>query len=137
MEGQQIGLVLFALVFGSSVCGSLPPLTEQLCARHSDREILQETAFRGRHCWHPCQAGFVESGRAAGTGRHPAAPRGNGGGGVIALKTMEARLIAERDGLDAVDYPSSLSQADTEFAEKSAHRANTARKTAMMDELTF
>lgn len=50
----------------------------------------------------------------------------------IALKTMEARLIAERDGLDEVNFSSNLSRADDRVREEIAAQTEifTARKTA-------
>ena len=50
----------------------------------------------------------------------------------IALKTTEARLIAERDGLDEVNFSSNLSRADDRVREEIAAQTEifTARKTA-------
>ena len=50
----------------------------------------------------------------------------------ISLKATESRLIAERDALEAVDYPSNLSRADDRVREEIAAQDEifTARKTA-------
>lgn len=141
MEGaKRIGLALFSLVFGFfGLWASFAPLDGAAFAPgtvtvKSYKKTVQHLEGGIVSDIHVQNGDFVESGQPLLVldATQPRASLEMANSEYIALKTMEARLIAERDGLDAVDYPSSLSRADDRVRGEIGAQSEifTARKTA-------
>ena len=141
MEGaKQIGLSLIALVFGffglwagfapldgaAFAPGTVTVKSYKKTVQHLEGGIVSDIRVQN--------GDLVESGQPLLVldATQPRASLEIANSEYIALKTIEARLIAERDGLDAVEYPSSLSRADDRVREEigAQNEIFTARKTA-------
>ena len=139
-SARRIGLSLIALVFGVfGLWASLAPLDGAAFApgtvtvksykktvQHLEGGIVSDILVQN--------GDLVESGQPLlvldGTQSRASLEMANSEH--IALKTMEARLIAERDGLDEVNFSSNLSRADDRVREEIAAQTEifTARKNA-------
>ena len=141
MEGaKRIGLALFALVFGffgfwaglapldgaAFAPGTVTVKSYKKTVQHLEGGIVSDILVQN--------GDLVESGQPLLLldATQPRASLEMANSEYIALKTTEARLIAERNGLEAVDYPSSLSRADDRVREEVAAQNEIfkARKTA-------
>jgi epimerase transport system membrane fusion protein len=141
MEGaKRIGLTLIALVFGvfgfwaglapldgaAFAPGTVTVKSYKKTVQHLEGGIVSDILVQN--------GDLVESGQPllALDATQPRASLEIANSEYIALKTIEARLIAERDGLNAVDYSANLSRADDRVREEIAAQNEifTARKTA-------
>lgn len=141
MEGaKRIGLTLIALVFGFfGLWAGLAPLDGAAFAPgtvtvKSYKKTVQHLEGGIVSDIHVQNGDFVESGQPLLVldATQPRASLEMANSEYIALKTTEARLVAERDGLEAVGYPSNLSRADNRVREEigAQNEIFTARKTA-------
>ena len=139
-SAKRIGLTLFALVFGffglwagfapldgaAFAPGTVTVKSYKKAVQHLEGGIVSDILVQN--------GDLVESGQPLLTldATQPRASLEMANSEYIALKAIEARLIAERDGLDAVVYPSNLSRADDRVREEIAAQNEifTARKTA-------
>jgi epimerase transport system membrane fusion protein len=139
-SAKRVGLTLFALVFGffglwagfapldgaAFAPGTVTVKSYNKAVQHLEGGIVSDILVQNGE--------LVESGQPLLTldATQPRASLEMANSEFIALKTIEARLIAERDGLDAVGYPSNLSRADDRVREEIAAQNEifTARKTA-------
>ncbi len=141
MEGaKRIGLTLFALVFGffglwagiapldgaAFAPGTVTVKSYKKTVQHLEGGIVSDILVQ--------DGDLVESGQPLLVldATQPRASLEMANSEYIALKARESRLIAERDGLDAVGYPTSLSRADDRVREEIAAQDEifAARKTA-------